>query len=734
MKRIWLAFLLTSMVFFTCNVDASAASTVTWDHIVDVIAGEGFTAGLRSDGRVVFTGEDRYGIGWETAEQWSDIEKLEWPWEWVFGYKKDGSVVTTGDFDLSSWTDVVSIVCDSSFVAGLRADGTVSIAFREDAEINREYLEVTNWRNIKQLVLTINGVLVGLQNDGTVVATDDSVIDWWGNDPVVELVDTSLGLSGIKADGTAYGFDDDEFYNIESISANYIDHLMYGLRHDGTVALGESLEFYGRGNGVNWDHEIRSWNNIKKLYFREEIPLGLRNDGTVAAVSNYTKDKYGDWDFSSWRDVTDIYLDNYSVIGLKSNGTLYVTGGYLGTKDYLDEVAEWTDIAKIHMSTGYNQNGEGSHIIGIKKDGTLIAAGDNTVGQCDVMPATGGNGVLPRMQVSLEQFNDVVSFFHLDAGVCALQKDGTVTTINMGECTEQIEQWTDIEKLIKLSYGGIAGIRKNGTVVIAANKEIIDYYGENCYGFEDYKNWTNIIDVTDFGLKIFGLRSDGTIVATGGERFIQGWDETLDFKFSDWRNITKIKAISNMNGDLVLLGLSKDGTLRSSSWTLFIPETWDGMQNVADLSCSQYIYLIIKKDGSISIGGLDAGLVSDDVKSWKNIIQICAEGSSVVGLKHDGTVVTAGFTENPDLSEWQNINKVYLDHHGDIFGLCEKGKVRCHVPDKSSYDDYNINIEAVESWTGIEKITWIDDDSAKETIVIGFLNDGRIVSTRELDF
>lgn len=733
LKRKWIGFLFLIVLLLGNSVKASASHAPTWDHIVDVIAEEGYTAGLRSDGRVLFTGEDRYDRGWEKTEQWSDIEKLELRGHWIFGYKKDGTIVTTGDFDLSSWIDVVSIVCSYDFVAGLHVDGTVSIAPKKGAEIEQKYLDAASWRHVKQLILTINGnELVGLHTDGTVVATDPSVLSWLGAEPVVRLVDTMFGLSGIKADGTAYGFDDDEFYDIESISANFIDHLVYGLRHNGTVALAESIDFYGRGDVGEWDQEIRSWNNIKKLYFYEEIPLGLRNDGTVAAVSNFTKDDYGDWDFSSWTDVSDVFLDNYCVIGLKSNGSLYVTGGYLGTKDYLDEVAKWTDICKISLSLGDYYSSDGGHIIGIKKDGTLVAAGDNTFGQCDIMPATGRSGVFPQMQISLERFNDIVSIFHLEDGVCALRKDGTVATMNMGKCTEQIEQWTNIEKLIKLSYGGIAGIRKDGTVVIAADEEITDYYSNYCYGFEDYQNWTHIVDVTDFGIKIFGLRSDGTIVATGGERFIQGWDDALDFRFADWRNLIKIKAIRNMNGDLVLLGLTQDGTLRSSSWTLFIPETWDGMRNVADLSCSDFIYLILTKDGSVTIGGLDASLVSENVKTWTNIVQICAVGSSVVGLKRDGTVVTAGYNKIPDLTEWKEIKKVYLDDHGDFFGLSENGNVNCYVPEKSSYDDYTINIEAVESWTGIEKIIWIDDDRAKETIVIGFLHDGRIVSTREL--
>ena len=59
---------------------------------------------------------------------------------------------------------------------------------------------------------------------------------------------------------------------------------------------------------------------------------------------------------------------------------MLVTGGEFGTLDYLDEIARWTDIRAIFFGGGEYTD----HIVGLKTDGTLVAAGNNSQGQCEV--------------------------------------------------------------------------------------------------------------------------------------------------------------------------------------------------------------------------------------------------------------------------------------------------------------------------------------------------------------
>ena len=61
------------------------------------------------------------------------------------------------------------------------------------------------------------------------------------------------------------------------------------------------------------------------------------------------------------------------VIGLKADGTVVAAGW---NENGECDVEEWEDIVAI--STG------ASHTIGLKADGTLVAAGNNKDGRCDV--------------------------------------------------------------------------------------------------------------------------------------------------------------------------------------------------------------------------------------------------------------------------------------------------------------------------------------------------------------
>ena len=81
--------LLVAAILLGSGISVLAAPASTWDHIVDAIAFEGCTIGLRSDGKIVFAGEDQYNMGWQQAELWTDIERFEIIGGWIIGYKKD---------------------------------------------------------------------------------------------------------------------------------------------------------------------------------------------------------------------------------------------------------------------------------------------------------------------------------------------------------------------------------------------------------------------------------------------------------------------------------------------------------------------------------------------------------------------------------------------------------------------------------------------------------------------
>ncbi len=66
--------------------------------------GEGYSIGFRSDGSVVYAGNDFSGDGRRISE-WTEIKKIEITGEenYVIGYKKDGSIHLETLFDWESY-------------------------------------------------------------------------------------------------------------------------------------------------------------------------------------------------------------------------------------------------------------------------------------------------------------------------------------------------------------------------------------------------------------------------------------------------------------------------------------------------------------------------------------------------------------------------------------------------------------------------------------------------------
>jgi alpha-tubulin suppressor-like RCC1 family protein len=100
--------------------------------------------------------------------------------------------------------------------------------------------------------------------------------------------------------------------------------------------------------------------------------------------------------------------------------------------------------------------GGGWHTVGVKSDGTVVAVGDNTYGQCDV-----GN------------WTDIIQVAADGRHTVGLKSDGTVVAVGMnydGQCN--VGGWTDI---IQVAAGNChtVGLKDDGTAVaVAASAEI----------------------------------------------------------------------------------------------------------------------------------------------------------------------------------------------------------------------------------------------------------------------
>ena len=244
-----------------------------------------------------------------------------------------------------------------------------------------------------------------------------------------------------------------------------------------------------------------------------------------------------------------------NTVGLRSDGTVVAAGS---NEDGECDVSDWRDI--IAVSTGK------CSIVGLKSDGTVAAVGYNEDGKCEVsgwrnitaissgeyhtvgLRADGtvvAAGSTIDGQCSVSGWRDIVAVSAGSDFTAGLRSDGTV--VATGQLFD-VSGWKDIAAI---SAGGafLAGLKPDGTVLVAVPQGLVTS------AWADVAAWTDIVAISAGGSHIVGLRSDGTVVAAG-------FNESSACKVSDWTGIAAISA-----GDGYTLGLCADGTVITTKYT-----------------------------------------------------------------------------------------------------------------------------------------------------------------------
>ena len=181
---------------------------------------------------------------------------------------------------------------------------------------------------------------------------------------------------------------------------------------------------------------------------------------------------------------------------------------------FFRQLRTWKNVASIAAGNG--------HALGLEKTGTVLAAGDNQLDQCDV-----------------KRWKDIVQIAACGANSAALDRAGSVYTCGADEELRESGQWTGIRK-IALGEHHILGLKADGTVVAA---------GYTDDGQCDVSNWKNITDIAAGEYHSLGITADGTVVAAGSN--LDG-----ECNVEEWRNVISVKA-----GNGISVGLQKDGKL-----------------------------------------------------------------------------------------------------------------------------------------------------------------------------
>ena len=331
-------------------------------------------------------------------------------------------------------------------------------------------------------------------------------------------------------------------------------------------------------------------------------------------VGNY---RYGSG--PKWSEIVSISAGGYYTVGLRKDGTVVATGNNYAGKC---NVSGWSDI--VGISAGYE------HTVGLKSDGTVVATGSNEYGQCNIegwkniISVKAGrdhtvglkkNGTVVAVgnnkygQCDVKNWTDIIAITTRGNHTIGLRKDGTVTS-----CCE-MEEWSDIVAIS--SYNYTIGLKKDGTV-ISTDKEISKYI----------EKWSNIIGIS-LDRHVLGLKKDGTVVATGenseGQCDVDNWDDII--------------AVSA--GFDHSVGLKKDGTVVVTGNKEYEQGDVEDWSDVVIRSLSDNHVIGLKNDGTVvSKGKNDSGQCN--VSDWKDIIAIYAGDEHTIGMKIDGTIVSVG--------------------------------------------------------------------------------------------
>lgn len=308
---------------------------------------------------------------------------------------------------------------------------------------------------------------------------------------------------------------------------------------------------------------------------------------------------------------------------------------YNGAIDIFESLGTYKDaheqsvVAKIKKNGGEVISAGNRFTVALKEDGSVIAIGNSSQGQCDV------SSWINIVSVSAGGYHTI-----------GLKSNGSVVAVgsnDSGQC--DVADWMDIAA-ISAGYQHTVGLRANGTVVAV---------GSNEYGQCNVSEWTDIIAITAGKEHTVGLKSDGTVIAT--EYTGNFYDGRCDV--SVWTDIIEISA-----GARHTVGLKSDGTVlavgQNSGHTLLGRNNGGqcdvlDWENIVAISAGDYHTVGLKADGTTCAVGNNY-YNQCEIRGWTDVVSISAGEGHTIGLKSDGTMIAAGNYNNAgNVSDWSNI-------------------------------------------------------------------------------
>ena len=489
--------------------------------------------------------------------------------------------------------------------------------------------------------------------------------------------------------------------------------------------------------------------------------IGLKSDGTVVILNPFEGQESV---FDGWTDVVKIACDSHSVAGLRKDGTVLVNSR---NSAFFDDIqSTWTDIEDIFVDF---------YIFGLKADGTPVVSDSSVASNykgwentAAIAPHTAEVGLrwdgmimhsyrfFPDYYDGAEYWEDIIgvdSYVYNEKGhlVC-LKSDGTVAakgSNEYGQCN--VSDWKDIVA-VKTSENYTIGKKTDGHFVIATNDEKL----AKSFG-EIINKTTADMPAADSPLDILSekMKLANEQARTFSYSFIVLPEKTCNsFAYIDDDHRARLFTIDNST-------LTEETSRLNSNENL----------NAIHFGGAGNSLVGLKSDGTVAYlfnSEPDSGRrekIQQGIKEWKDLTRVIAGDQYLLGLKDDGTVVTAGDSDNAVLrvKDWTDIREIGTDgsitlglnSKNTLFAteqstLCVNRKkaaaLSMHSPSQvllrtDGTLDFSGNFYPDEAWTearGWSDIAAVDMNgigSAEELAqVIGLKSDGTLLASGNNDY
>lgn len=294
------------------------------------------------------------------------------------------------------------------------------------------------------------------------------------------------------------------------------------------------------------------------------MPRDSNISNRLSELQSVIDEEFLKWDGNPTRET--VCIDSGMIFAVKNDGTVISCGE--DSSNYNTDT--WSDIIAIDASA--------CHVLGLRKDGTVVATGHDENGECEV---DGWNGIVA-----------VAAGHEISVG---LRYDGTVVwTGNNKHYSKEVLDWDNVVD-IEAQNHHVVGIKSDGSVLAC---------GWNDDGQCDVDSWKNIIKTSTHIKYTVGLKADGTVVHTGD------YERTKN-DLTKWNGIKNIAASPHYT-----YGIDDDGNVIATSpcsSSFFSFENMDAVanwKNIVSLSASEFEVVGLCKDGTLLYSGDDSVIIN----------------------------------------------------------------------------------------------------------------------------